>query len=296
LWVVSSLTILILLPTSTRTADSAGDIVFGNTGLANTHNNLLAPGQTGFNTFVHELGHALGLDHPVDVQNALPSDPGQRYTVMSYKPVKGIPGYPEWWASKPMLYDILAIQTLYGVNTTTNAEDGSSYTFKTGADAIQAIWDAGGVNDVIEATDQTNAITIDLRPGHFSFVGTDENTSNQLISIAYQVVGQDNNWIENAKGGTGNDKLIGNDADNRLEGGKGSDTLEGGAGNDTYIYTTGDGFDAKADFMLIKSLSYQSRHGRQQLLGIRVLRSFANLCGFAAFYDLAFVHHRSLIA
>ncbi|MEQ1544055.1 hypothetical protein, partial [Methyloglobulus sp.] len=32
-----------------------------------------------------------------------------------------------------------------------------------------------------------------------------------------------------------------------LKGGKGNDTLEGGEGTDTYIYTTGDGFDAKAD-------------------------------------------------
>ncbi|MGZ5050850.1 MAG: hypothetical protein ACXWF8_04445 [Methylobacter sp.] len=30
-------------PTSTRSADSAGDIVFGNTGIADTHNNLLSP-------------------------------------------------------------------------------------------------------------------------------------------------------------------------------------------------------------------------------------------------------------
>jgi len=251
-------------PTSTRSADSAGDIVIGNTGIANTHNNLLAPGQTGFNTFVHELGHALGLNHPINypdqssVTNPLPSDPGQRYTIMSYLPVKGIPGYSEWWASKPMLYDILAIQTLYGVNPNTNAEDDSSYTFKTGADAIQAIWDAGGVNDVIDAHYQTQHVTINLQPGHFSFVGKDEKTSQQQIAIAYQVTGQENNWIENAIGGSGNDELIGNNADNQLTGGKGNDHLEGGQGNDTYIYTQGDGFDTVLDSDGQGSITYDS--------------------------------------
>ena len=48
-------------------------------------------------------------------------------------------------------------------------------------------------------------------------------------------------------GGAGNDKLLGGTGDDTLEGGKGNDTLIGGADFDTYIYTTGDGFDAKAD-------------------------------------------------
>ncbi|MDT4289436.1 carbohydrate-binding domain-containing protein [Methylomonas sp. MO1] len=156
---------------------------------------------------------------------------------MSYKPVTGISGFLEWWASKPMLYDILAIQTLYGVNTTEPKLDNTgdkAYKFKTGADAIQAIWDSGGT-DTIDAHEQTDSVTIDLRPGHFSFVGTDEGSSQQQIAIAYQVAGQENNWIENAIGGSKDDHLIGNAGDNRLEGGAGADTLIGGDGIDTYV-------------------------------------------------------------
>ncbi|WP_026610253.1 M10 family metallopeptidase [Methylocaldum szegediense] len=245
-------------PSASRSVNSVGDIVIANTGPAAIQNSQLEPGQTGFNTFVHELGHALGLNHPVNYEgetsnpNPLPSDPGQRYTVMSYQPVKGIPGYAEWWASAPMLYDILAIQTLYGANPNTGAGDGDRYTFQTGANAIQAIWDADGSDDVIDASALTKPVTIDLRPGHFSFVGKDERHSVQQIAIAYQIAGYEHNWIENAIGGTSDDRLIGNDAVNRLEGNAGNDTLEGGkgddilvggAGFDTYVHRSGDGSD-----------------------------------------------------
>ena len=154
-----------------------------------------------------------------------------------------------------MLYDILAIQTLYGVNPNTNSDDNlvgeQAYKFKTGVDAVQAIWDAGGT-DAIVASEQTQSVIIDLNPGHFSFVGKTEQTSRQLIAIAYRVEDPNfdwqNNWIENAVGGSGNDRLIGNDAANTLTGGKGSDTLEGGLGDDTYqLESTDNGFDRIID-------------------------------------------------
>jgi Ca2+-binding RTX toxin-like protein len=43
------------------------------------------------------------------------------------------------------------------------------------------------------------------------------------------------NTIENAIGGLGNDRLIGNTLNNLLDGGAGNDTLAGGAGNDTLV-------------------------------------------------------------
>jgi len=254
------------IPIGTRGANSSGDMVFNK--LPAASNDELAPGQTGFNTFIHELGHALGLDHPFGGGGY---DLSQKVTVMSYNPVTGIPGFTEWWASKPMLYDILAIQTLYGVNPIAPKDNGDKYNFQTGVDAIQAIWDAGGVDDAIDAHNQTQTVTIDLRPGHFSFVGTLEGNSQQLIAIAYQVDGQQNNWIENAIGGSGHDKLTGNDADNELTGGIGNDTLDGGDGNsndkDTYIYNKGDG-DGGIDTILKPSVGDQIKIGDKIVTGV----------------------------
>jgi len=194
-------------------------------------------------TILHELGHALGLEHPVpyntgDVAPFLTENANTKYSVM----VKYDAKFGGWWTpSKPMLYDILAIQTLYGVNPIAPKDDGDKYYFQTGADAVQAIWDAGGDDDAIDASDQSDRVTIDLTPGHFSFVGDSEESSQSQIAIAYQVAGQGDNWIENAIGSSNDDHLYGNDGDNTLEGREGNDYLEGGKGDDTLI--GGDGID-----------------------------------------------------
>jgi len=58
-------------------------------------------------------------------------------------------------------------------------------------------------------------------------------TGQDNVAIAYGVT------IENARGGAGNDTLIGNAADNRLWGGAGNDVLEGAAGNNSLFGDTG---------------------------------------------------------
>jgi Ca2+-binding RTX toxin-like protein len=60
------------------------------------------------------------------------------------------------------------------------------------------------------------------------------------------MTGMDNS-ADKLDGGLGNDLLVGGGGNDELTGGKGHDQLYGGDGNDTYIYTSGDGFDAKAD-------------------------------------------------
>ncbi len=202
----------------------SGDVWFDATYAPNLQ---LAPGQFGYSTMIHEIGHALGLDHPfADVAGEvhLPANlDNQRYSIMSYTLYSGA----TIEAAGPMLLDILAIQYIYGANMTTRAGD-DSYVFSNSTEEFKCIWDAGG-HDTFDLSNQTLAATIDLRAGNFSSIGRKNNgaAANGNIGIAYNVI------IEDAIGGNGSDKITGNDVGNHLWGGKGNDTLDGGNGDDT---------------------------------------------------------------
>ncbi len=230
------------------------------------------PGSYNFMSVVHEVGHALGLEHPGNY-NAGPGvtltyandatyvEDTHQHTVMSY--------FGAWikqngnWSfttesnpanvqqvlhpSTPMVDDIAAIQRLYGADTNTRVGD-TTYGFNSNADrsvfhvdsssqlAIFSVWDAGG-NDTFDWSGYSTSEVIDLRPGQYSSVGG--LPQNIGVAAAVTVNGRIINYIENAYGGSGTDYIIGNAADNILKGNGGNDTLEGNWGNDT-IYGGGD--------------------------------------------------------
>ena len=97
----------------------------------------------------------------------------------------------------------------------------------------QSIWDAGGIDQIVY--DGARDATIDLRAATLAY----EEGGGGRVSYAYGIYGgftiANGVTIENARSGSGNDTLIGNDAANLLVGGAGNDTLDGGGGNDTLI-------------------------------------------------------------
>ena len=186
------------------------------------------PGSKGFQTLIHEIGHALGLEHPgnynagggggTDAPYLTEAKDSMRYTIMSYTNNFGTL-YPE----TPMIYDIAAIQALYGANTKTRNGD-TPYSWD--KPFVATIWDGGGT-DTINAANWIR-VSINLNEGKFSSIGLENN-----LAIAFGVT------IENAIGGTSSDILIGNQVNNRLDGGAGADLLIGGAGADFLIGGTG---------------------------------------------------------
>lgn len=214
-------------------------------------------GHTGWQTYLHEMGHALGLHHPNEDPNNTAGDArnNNQWTVMSYVPHPEEAGKStdaQSWPLTPMVLDIRALQELYGANTTTRTGDtiyfGSNYAgydetaYQYGADnmvvtgsdgtdrnVILTIWDAGG-QDMIDASDLATRVEIDLRPGHYSTIGAISN--NIGVAAAVTVAGQVINYIENAAGGSGNDLLVGNATINRINGNDGRDILFGLGGRD----------------------------------------------------------------
>ncbi|EKN5151097.1 M10 family metallopeptidase C-terminal domain-containing protein [Yersinia enterocolitica] len=181
--------------------------------LAPTHLN------SGGHVIVHELLHAVGLKHTHNTVQLT-----QQYSVMSYLSEQySDANYGEYHVSTPQLYDIDALQYLYGANMNTRIGN-DIYTYSSNT-PILCIWDAGGI-DTFDFSDQTQDLVINLAAGSFSNVG--RLTGN--ISIAYGTT------IENAVGGRGDDKIIGNDADNILTGGYGADQLWGKNGRNIFYY------------------------------------------------------------
>ncbi|MHA6261709.1 M10 family metallopeptidase C-terminal domain-containing protein [Arenibacterium sp. CAU 1754] len=249
------------LPTS---LEEGGDAFFG-TGTTNP-----IVGNEAYLYFIHEIGHSFGLnhghEHPAFVASGLDS---QEYTVLTYTDYVGdtntfsFDSGPIDWAHSYMQLDIAALQFLYGANYSTNGQVWSgdtTYTFNanTGEMSIngvglgtpagnrifRTIWDGDG-EDTYDLSNYTTDLVIDLAPGAFSTFSTAQLADLNKFSSSpdYLAAGNVANarlvdediraLIENAKGGTGDDTITGNEADNKLTGLSGDDYLDGFAGDDT---------------------------------------------------------------
>ncbi|MBD9371446.1 M10 family metallopeptidase C-terminal domain-containing protein [Rhizobium sp. ARZ01] len=218
---------------------SAGDVWF-NTAHFNKKNGDLKKGSYDYLIILHEVGHALGLQHPFEIMRMPSSLDNFFNTVMSYTASPWSAdqdNYASFYPTTPMYYDLLAIQTIYGKNLSVN-NGNNTYTFKDGTKYWQAINDTGGV-DTIAYSGIENS-TINLNPGKFSSISERIHFSYGKSSRATVTIGPDV-IIENAIGGNGNDTLIGNTVANVLNGGVGRDTMYGRKGGDTYyVNNSGD--------------------------------------------------------
>ncbi|MFS8182615.1 M10 family metallopeptidase C-terminal domain-containing protein [Pseudovibrio denitrificans] len=241
----------------------------------------LAPklGSYTWHTLIHETGHSLGLAHGHEVDRDSPADepvPGKamntnrdsmEFSIMTYRsyindPLDGSYSNEEYgFAQSLMMYDIAAIQEMYGANYGTNNGD-TTYTFSNvtgemfvngvgqgtpGDNRIfRTIWDGNG-EDTYDFSNYNKGINVDLSPGSWSLFSENQQAylgdGNYARANVFNALLHDGNimsLIENAIGGDGNDNLLGNIGNNKLTGGNGNDTLIGEAGNDTLLAGDGD--------------------------------------------------------
>jgi serralysin len=217
-------------------------------------------------TILHETGHTMGLahGHSADTITAIPGAvmnadrDSMEFTVMTYRSYEGAPAdyYRNetfGFAQTLMMYDIAALQLIYGADYVTNA-GANVYTFSSttgemfidgagqgtpGANRIfRTVWDGGGV-DTYDLSNYTTNLDIDLTPGSWSTFSAvqvanlgDSNFARGNVFNALLFNNDARSLIENAIGGTGNDRIEGNRAINTLRGNNGEDTLIGAGGND----------------------------------------------------------------
>jgi serralysin len=111
----------------------------------------------------------------------------------------------------------------------------------------KAIWDAGGNDDLLDFSNFTTDLIISLVPGTSSTISTTIPTGTWKMTDNLGIA--DNALIENIIAGSGNDKIVGNDAANLITGGAGNDTLTGGQGADVFDFAAGFGNDVIKDFV-----------------------------------------------
>ncbi len=219
-----------------------------------------------FQTYVHEIGHAIGLGHQGGYNgsatypfSATFANDSWQMSVMSYFSQSENTTTDASYATTAttMIADIIAIQNLYGAaeggvtagNTTYGLNSnlgnyvddlfsalasGTTNSIYSGSLIAATIFDEDGI-DTLDFSFTDLGDRIDLNDATFSDVAGGIGN----IGIARGTV------IENVITGNGNDEIITNDADNDVQtaGGNdtvfasdGDDTLNGGSGTDTLIF------------------------------------------------------------
>lgn len=231
----------------------------------NKENSAPTAGSQGYETLLHEIGHALGLKHPFETPKTLPrADDNTNNTIMSYTH-KGV------YKTEFQSYDLAALKWLYGTDGLTEVQAkvtaGDDFLVGTAkADSIEGL--AG--NDTLDGGIGSDTLT----GGGGNDLYIVDNVKDKIIEISSQLdvdtVQSGVNfslpkYVENlmltgnAVVGTGNESanhLVGNDLANTLngmngndtlEGGKGNDKLTGGQGEDTFVFNLKD-YDFVGDF------------------------------------------------
>ena len=216
-----------------------------------------------YQTYLHEVGHALGLGHsgsynagsglPITYEDSrLYNQDFWTMTLMSYFPQSEAGTGDFRFVLTPQEADIVAIQSLYGANTTTRSgntvygfnstEAGTVYDFTvfeaySGLPPAITIYDTGG-RDTIDLSGYSGDQVVSLQAGVRSTIGGTAANPGALAGILNIMTGT---VVEDLIGGSGNDDLTGNSAKNLIEGGVGNDLINGMLGDD--ILFGGDGED-----------------------------------------------------
>ena len=209
-------------------------------------------GTYGYMAIMHEVGHALGLNHGGNYNGGSPAygntstgwlytQDSAQYTIMSYFTASATRRQPGWHTMRRRRWSTTSWPSSRCMARTTQLAPATRstasipplavivYDFTKNTSPIMTIWDGAGI-DTIDVSGWSTSSTIFLAAGSYSSV----NGMTYNLAIAYDCD------IENVNTGAGNDTITGNDLSNIIAGGGGNDVVHGAAGSDMIDGGTGD--------------------------------------------------------
>lgn len=230
----------------------AGDVFYSND--LRDEGNLDA-GDSGYQNFLHEIGHALGLKHPFEGAWQLPQDEDYyEYTLMSYTAgrnwlpqftydagagrlsyVVGAADITSAYHTQFSLYDIQTLQQIYGANLQTRTGD-DSYSLNFADHAYLTLWDAGGT-DTLDLSAASGPSCIQLAGGTLSSADIhdlDVQLSDTLEQLALQGASGFDDWVADIYAADG-DRFYTGEANIAIVAGTCIENLKTGAGDDRIV-------------------------------------------------------------
>ena len=206
---------------------------------------LMSPGQEGYYVLLHEIAHALGLQHPLSeadtsgatvLLNAFAKTSNTVMLDVSASTVNG--SWPTWYGG----FDLQALRALYG--TRSYAAGNDVYTISDTSNSMTII-DDGGIDNIDASTSSLSA-NIDLRGGKTSSIGMDTDGTAKFSNVSIA----SGSLIENVTGTAYDDVIIGNSQNNVVTFVGGNDIVDGQAGMDTLRL-----WNTAAEFKIAKDTS-----------------------------------------
>lgn len=192
---------------------------------------LLQPGQEGYYVLLHELAHALGLQHPLPQTDTS----GQTVlldrlatfgnTVMIDLSASQTAAWPTWYGA----FDLQALRALYGSKAYAAGDTVWTLT-PAQTQAGLSLLDDGGT-DTLDLSALGVSARIDLRPGQASDLGRD--MQGKALRNSFSIVA--GTWLENLVLTPFDDVATGNALDNRISSSGGNDDIDGQDGLDTVV-------------------------------------------------------------